>query len=116
MVNGDEKFQNKWDFFKKGFCFLSEQKDLRSTRNFFEFTCVPGSGAHDALKFVLVAHRSWSEGIKKREKFCFSKKNIPPPTTSKILSALCSSDYSEQNALKNLLVVGGEHLEKKRSE
>jgi hypothetical protein len=65
--NGDE-------ILKKGFCFLSKQEDLRSIRQNFEYTVAPGSGAHDALKFELVARRSWSQEIKKRKIFCFSKK------------------------------------------
>ena len=57
--------KNFQDFFiKKGFCFHSAKKDLRSTQQNFEYKCAPGSGAHDALKHVLVACRSWSREIK----------------------------------------------------
>jgi hypothetical protein len=54
--NGEEKFPGF--FIKKGFCFHSAKKVLRSTRQNFEYKCAPGSGAHGALKHVLVACRS----------------------------------------------------------
>jgi hypothetical protein len=64
---------------KVGFLFLSKQIDLRLTRQIFEYTCAPDPGAHDALKFVLVARRSWTQEIKIREKILFflTKKHTP---------------------------------------
>ena len=68
-------------------------------------TSHPGSGAHGALKHVLVACRSLvSRNQKLETRSVFPKKNIRPPLISKILSALCSSDYSSSNALKILLI------------
>jgi len=76
---------------------LRRIKDLRLTRQFFEYTCAPGSGAHDALKFVVVVRRyTLSQRNQKAEKFLFFLKNAPPPATSKILSVFhgYSSGYS----------------------
>jgi hypothetical protein len=57
---------------------------LRLTRQIFEYTCAPGSGANDATKFVLVARRSWSQEIKNRKKICFSQNKKHTSTRNQI--------------------------------